>query len=123
MITVCKKFEVEAAHFLPGYDGPCRNLHGHTYKFEVCVRRLDGDISNDMVIDFKSLKTLLEDMIIKTFDHSVLNHRIDMPTVENLVKYCVDVLENPLRELGLILHRLRIYETSDSYAEYIEDTK
>ena len=37
MIRITKKFDFEAGHALYGYDGKCKNLHGHSYKLLVTV--------------------------------------------------------------------------------------
>ena len=37
MIRITKKFDFEAGHALFGYDGKCKNLHGHSYKLYVTV--------------------------------------------------------------------------------------
>ena len=51
------------AHLLEGYDGPCRNVHGHSYKLEVTVIGTPlPDISNPkygMVMDFGILKEIV----------------------------------------------------------------
>ena len=36
-IRITKKFRFEAAHALYGYDGKCKNIHGHNYKLFVTV--------------------------------------------------------------------------------------
>ena len=50
------------AHALYGYDGLCKNIHGHSYKLFVTVQ---GNPINDpshvkygMVIDFSDLKKI-----------------------------------------------------------------
>ena len=36
-IRITKQFTFEAGHALYGYDGKCKNLHGHSYKLFVTV--------------------------------------------------------------------------------------
>jgi len=36
-IRITKKFTFEAGHALYGYDGKCKNVHGHSYKLYVTV--------------------------------------------------------------------------------------
>ena len=36
-IRITKQFTFEAGHALYGYDGKCKNLHGHSYKLYVTV--------------------------------------------------------------------------------------
>ena len=37
-IRLTKEFSFEMAHTLAGYDGPCREIHGHSYKLFVTVK-------------------------------------------------------------------------------------
>ena len=36
-IRITKKFAFETGHALYGYDGKCKNVHGHSYKLSVTV--------------------------------------------------------------------------------------
>ena len=38
VIRLTKEFSFEAAHALGGYDGPCREIHGHSYRLFVTVK-------------------------------------------------------------------------------------
>ena len=38
VIRVTKSFSFEMAHALWNYDGPCKNIHGHSYKLFVTVK-------------------------------------------------------------------------------------
>lgn len=38
VIRLTKEFSFEAAHALDGYDGPCREIHGHSYRLFVTVK-------------------------------------------------------------------------------------
>jgi 6-pyruvoyltetrahydropterin/6-carboxytetrahydropterin synthase len=79
------------AHALNNYNGACSNIHGHSYQLEVCVT---GDIISDknnpkfgMIIDFKDLKTIVNQAIIENFDHFlVLNDETDAKLLELLQK-------------------------------------
>ncbi len=123
MITsVTKLFEFEAAHHLPNYDGACKNLHGHTYKMEVEVARLGGrDKDSGMIIDFKNLKATVNELIINRFDHSNLNDFFELPTAEVMVEWVFDELKRyyDAHKKGVIMKRVRLWETSTSYAETI----
>ncbi len=113
-IKVCKRFTFEAAHFLPGYDGPCNRLHGHGFKLFVEVK---GQINSEgMVIDFKELKKIVGEAIIIVFDHSDLNQLFDNPTAENIVKYIWLTLMSKFPG-GVSLSKVRLYETDGSYVE------
>ena len=43
-IRLTKEFSFEAAHALDGYDGPCREIHGHSYRLFVTVKGTPGRI-------------------------------------------------------------------------------
>ncbi|HRR93738.1 MAG TPA: 6-carboxytetrahydropterin synthase, partial [Bacteroidales bacterium] len=38
LIRLTREFTFEMAHVLEGYDGPCRNVHGHSYRLYVTVK-------------------------------------------------------------------------------------
>lgn len=117
MITVTKIFEFEAAHHLPNYKGDCHNMHGHTYKLEVTTR---GVVSEDqgMVVDFKLLKEMVQTHVVDILDHEVLNNHVKNPTAENLVVWIREQLSGWSPDLRVC--RIRLWETSTSYCEWIE---
>ena len=59
-IRITKQFSFEAGHALYGYDGKCKNVHGHSYQLYVTVIGTPiSDTTNvkyGMVIDFGDLK-------------------------------------------------------------------
>lgn len=116
MISVTKCFEFEAAHSLPGYNGPCANLHGHTYKLEVEVT--SNLAPKDMVVDFKVLKENVEEKVISVLDHHLINDVIENPTAENTVGWIVNALRAFFNLYYLELIRVRLWETSNSYCEW-----
>jgi 6-pyruvoyltetrahydropterin/6-carboxytetrahydropterin synthase len=143
-IRVTKEFGFETAHALWNYDGPCRNVHGHSYKLFVT---LIGEPVNDpanpkngMVIDFGDLKKLVNKEIVKVFDHSVvISNKFEreklqamekmfgnvlevdyQPTCENLVTDIAGRIKSRL-PANISLHSLRLYETATSYAEWFAD--
>jgi 6-pyruvoyltetrahydropterin/6-carboxytetrahydropterin synthase len=147
IIRVTKEFSFEMAHALWKYDGPCRNVHGHSYRLFVTlygnpVNEPDNP-KNGMVIDFSDLKKIVKKEIVDVFDHSVVvsrhfdNEKKEMfsslfgntvlvdyqPTCENLVSdFAVRITR--LLPAGIRLHSLKLYETATSYAEwYAEDNK
>ncbi|MBE0475770.1 MAG: 6-carboxytetrahydropterin synthase QueD [Coriobacteriia bacterium] len=85
----------DAAHALRGYEGECRELHGHTWDVEATVR---GEALDDIgiVYDFKTLKDDLA-AVLDPFDHAYLN---DVPpfdglnaTAENLARVIFEALQ------------------------------
>ena len=100
-----------AAHRLPHYDGPCHNLHGHTWK---AVFIIEGPVQQDgMVCDFKVIKKLLDDQLP---DHRFLNDEVENPTAENLAQYLFKKAGEKLAEKGLKLKTLEIWESENAAA-------
>ena len=121
MLSVCKKFDFCYGHHLPGYQGDCKNAHGHNGIVQVEVAEGvydEGDIYPSMVIDFKEMKKIVKEEVINLLDHKYLNDVIEIPTAENTVRFLVEKLKKPF---GSHLVRVRFYETPDSYAEWKRD--
>ena len=36
-IRITKEFDFEAAHALDGYEGKCRDIHGHSYHLKITL--------------------------------------------------------------------------------------
>lgn len=139
LVRVTKEFSFEMAHALLNYDGPCKHIHGHSYKLFVTVigEPSDNELSpkNGMLIDFGDLKRIVKDEIVDVFDHAfVLNSRskIDttvhemyqntiyvdyQPTCEKLVVDYADRIKVKLPE-HVKLFSLRLYETATSFTEW-----
>ena len=129
------------AHALFGYDGPCKNIHGHTYHLYVTligeVLNEQGNSKNGMVIDFTDLKKIVSENVINVFDHAlVLNYNSPQakliesnfvfekviytsyqPSCENLL---LDFLERIKEYLPkhVFINSLKLEETPTSYAEW-----
>jgi 6-pyruvoyltetrahydropterin/6-carboxytetrahydropterin synthase len=141
VIRVTSEFTFEMAHALKDYDGPCRNVHGHSYRLFVTVTGIplndNQNPKNGMVIDFTELKEIVLKKIINLFDHSVVvsndfdREKLEMikkafgnavivdyqPTCENLVADFADRLKETIP--GRVkLHSLKLFETARSYAEW-----
>lgn len=140
-IRVSKEFHFEMSHALLNYDGPCKNIHGHSYKLFVTLigKPLldDKNPKNGMLIDFNELKKLVKTLVVEHFDHSFLvNRNADIsslyttkemfdkmlvldyqPTCENILLDIVSRLEKGFPE-NLQIHNIRLYETATSYAEW-----
>jgi 6-pyruvoyltetrahydropterin/6-carboxytetrahydropterin synthase len=69
VFRVCKSFEVESGHMLSKHPDKCRFPHGHTRRVE-CVLSAETLDANEMVCDFKVVKTLVGEFI-EHFDHSM----------------------------------------------------
>lgn len=111
-LIVNRKFD--AAHYLPGYDGPCAQLHGHTWRVEVV---LQGQRLNDIgiLVDFKEIKGQLDHILP---DHTCLNEEfVFSPTAERIAEYIYNELAVPQ---GCELVSVTIWESEDCGARYIE---
>ncbi len=135
MITVTKTVRFDAAHILTNHQGLCKNLHGHTYRVDVSVAQADGE-ARDMVIDFKDLKHLANEVICNRFDHAFIYNTesagereiaaviekqgmrtVAIPfrsTAENLAKLFYTDLKTHIPGLSSV----KVWETTDSCAEY-----
>ena len=71
MLKITKSVRFDAAHVLTNHKGLCKNLHGHTYRVDVCVRQAEND-SADMVMDFKDVKRICEEIVLARFDHAFI---------------------------------------------------
>ena len=126
MTTVTKIFKFEACHHLPHYEGACHNLHGHSYKLEVTVGgTVETSTDNPkcgMIVDFKDLKKIVNEVAVDKYDHSYLNDFFPNPTAEIMVKQiAVDIISRLPRNVYLV--SCKLWETDTSYAEYsaVED--
>ena len=145
MIRITKEFKFEMAHALHGYDGLCKNIHGHSYKLWVTVkgevRNENGHMKDGMVTDFAELKEIVKPEIIDKYDHSlVLNANsphalIDLsafekvfylpyqPTSENLVMAFATLIQSKMPK-RITLCKLVLSETATSFAEWnLEDNQ
>lgn len=142
MITDTKEFTFDCAHQLVGYDGKCKNIHGHTYKLQVTV---EGPIINDcrdckngMIVDFTDLKDLVKTFILDNFDHAfiacgdepILQSLIDnnyavlilnrRTTCENMVQYMGEKLNNIVKKTSQSydIQSVKLWETPTSFSEW-----
>ena len=81
-IRISKEFKFETGHALFGYDGLCKNVHGHSYKLTVTLMGTPisdpKNVKFGMVMDFSDLKKIVNQSIVVPFDHAtVLN--VDSP--------------------------------------------
>jgi 6-pyruvoyltetrahydropterin/6-carboxytetrahydropterin synthase len=115
-MVLVKKFSFEAAHNLVKYHGKCERLHGHTYRLTV---KVEGPLNEeDMVMDFAELKKMVEDRVIKKLDHSYLNELFEQPTTERVAIWIWEQLSGPLRERGIRLVEIELWETETSGVVY-----
>lgn len=141
-IRITKQFSFETGHALYGYDGKCKNVHGHSYKLSVTVIGKpitdNAHVKYGMVIDFSDLKKIVKTEIVDVFDHATVfnkntphvelakelenrGHNILLvdyqPTSEMMV---IDFSEKIKQHLpkNIKLHSLKLQETETSFAEW-----
>ena len=139
-IRLTKEFKFEMAHALLGYEGPCKNIHGHSYYLYVTVI---GDVTEEknssqtgMVMDFTDLKNIVNSEITNRLDHA-LALNIDtpkeildslksfdnlvlmpyQPTCENMLIDFADRIQKKLPP-HISLFCLKLCETVTSFAEW-----
>lgn len=132
------------AHALWGYEGPCKNIHGHSYKLFITVTGKIKEASSSpeeaMVMDFSGLKKIVNENIILKYDHAlvldenipselkksanILSNKIiyvnGMPTCEFLAVSFAAILKNKFSP-GIRLHHLKLQETATSFAEWFAE--
>ena len=141
-IRITKKFTFETGHALYGYDGKCKNVHGHSYKLYVTVIgepiKDKDNVKHGMVIDFSDLKSIVKKEVVEGFDHSIIfnqntphvglakilkgqGHKVILvnyqPTSEGMIIDIANKINNALPE-NIQLHSLKLQETDTSYSEW-----
>ena len=129
----------DSAHFLAGYDGKCRNLHGHRWRViaEIYADSLypDGQLRG-MVTDFGDIKQDLK-VLADFYDHALIAEEGTLkpvtvkaleeedfriiwvpfrPTAENFSRHFYTLL----KEKGYQMHKVSVYETPNNCAVYCE---
>lgn len=137
--TVTRKLEFDAAHRVLGHGGKCRHIHGHRYVVELTV---EAKKLNDlaMVIDFSVLKAKVGMWIDVNWDHNILLHPDDPllevddhkvfggkepyvmgfgnPTAEKIAEELFSVASRLLKDDGITVTNVRVWETPNCHADY-----
>lgn len=141
-IRITKMFSFETGHALYGYDGKCKNVHGHSYKLSVTVIGTPISDANNvkfgMVIDFGDLKKIVKEEIVDVFDHATVfnkntphielanelknrDHNVLLvdyqPTSEMMVIDFAAKIKHRLPK-HISLHSLKLQETESCFAEW-----
>lgn len=144
MFYLTKIFHFEATHALNGYDGKCRNIHGHSYELRVTVKGMllnePGNPKNGMVIDFHDLKQIVNQEVVDKLDHAFIignNMPKDFveitkrdfdkvvelpyqPTSENMLADFAERIKKRLPQ-HVELYSVTLQETRDNIAEWREE--
>ena len=140
MYTLEASAAFDSAHFLSGYSGKCANIHGHRWVIKVNAASktlVESGEKRGMVIDFGDLKKAVR-ALADSFDHALIYEAGTLkqqtenalicdgfrlipvpyrPTAENFAR---DFFAS-LKEIGLPVVRVAVYETPDNCAAYSEE--
>ena len=133
-VHITRKERFSAAHrlFRPDYSqeknlevfGKCSNpnWHGHNYTLFVTIK---GSLNDEtgFVADLKIVSRIIQEEVIEKLDHRNINLDVDfmqgkLASTENLAIGIWEALEPGIAALGAELHRVRLEETENNYAEY-----
>lgn len=146
---ICKSIEIESGHMLSKHSGNCRFPHGHSRRIDIVVVSDELDAA-DMVCDFKALKAALAPFLAEWDHALCLNTADPQfahlqnaygarvvpfpncdPTSERMAQVVFSEAKRRLRETitsdatisipaRVRIERVRVTETSSSWAEYFE---
>ena len=120
MFELSIKGDFAAAHCLRGYEGSCKNLHGHTWKVEVAIESRQID-EIGMVVDFKVIKGKLKELLNR-IDHVYLNDLPTFqdvnPTTENLARYIYKAFAPMCQPFQI--KRVQVWESDSASVTYYE---
>jgi len=140
MYRIRKNFRVPIGHRLSKHLGACKSCHGHNLFISVQISKRVLN-TNDMVMDFKDFKNIINN-ILDDFDHAMVLNSYDkdlldfMKSKENKVKIISNINEDPTAEVlsrylfdeisGILfienpnikIDFVRVWENDDSMAEY-----
>jgi len=132
-MKIAKEFHWEMGHRLPEHFGLCKNIHGHSYKM---IIEFEGTLDEQgMVIDFYDVEKMISP-IIDELDHAFMVKDDDketlefleklnskkvvvnfFTTVENICRYISEKIIRRKLPDNIENVRVRVYETSEDYAE------
>ena len=134
MIHITRRERFNAAHRLFRHDftdeqnlevfGKCSNpnWHGHNYELFVTVK---GNIDDNtgFLVNLKSLSKIIKQFIISKLDHKNINLEVDfmkdkLASTENLAVGIWNELDRSVRDLGAVLHCVKVVESENNYVEY-----
>lgn len=143
---ITRRLEFDAGHRIPDHGSQCRHLHGHRYVLEITLAgdpiATAGRPDTGMVMDFGDVKRIAQQHLVNLWDHAflvfagdtaVVDFLASMPGHKTVILPCIPTAENLAREAFLILdplfadcygnhlqlHRIRLYETPNCWADYL----
>jgi 6-pyruvoyltetrahydropterin/6-carboxytetrahydropterin synthase len=97
------------------------NGHGHNYHLEVSVTG-EMDSRTGMIVDLEALQKVIDDYVVEPFDHTFLNKDIPyfakvVPTAENIAVHIAQLLQQPIKDLGVELDKVKLIESPNNSCE------
>jgi 6-pyruvoyltetrahydropterin/6-carboxytetrahydropterin synthase len=131
-VAVFRKEHFNAAHRLNNSSwsdekndavfGKCNNPNFHGHNYEVIVKVIgEPNPETGYVIDMKVLSDIIEENVLRKFDHKNLNLDVAEfkslnPSAENIAIVIHDILRDKIdADLDL---QIRLYETERNFVEY-----
>lgn len=88
MHSVTKIFEWSMAHrLIHGYEGKCKNIHGHTYKAEITIGGAVDPANYGFIVDFGVISDTIKDWVMRHLDHATIVDPKDLALLEFLVAH------------------------------------
>ena len=95
--------------------------HGHNYHLEVTIKG-EIDPRTGMIADLVAFQNAVDKWVVEPMDHTFLNKDIAyfaevVPTAENIAVHIRDLLQQPIREIGAELHKIKLIESPNNSCE------
>ncbi len=143
-MLITRRLEFDSGHRIPNHKSQCRHLHGHRYAIEITLSgkiiEIEGASDQGMVMDYSDVKDIAKREIVDLWDHAFLVYRHDHellnflnsipghktvildtpPTAENLALAAFEILDAVYAKKGLILERVRLFETPNNWADALK---
>ena len=145
---ITKLIETETGHRLTDYSGKCAHIHGHRLQWEVTVAAPALD-STGFVMDYSDLKAILKETVDQLDHAFIMHNKDPIhiklgsdqtetreflkatngdvprlfitpfnPTSENIIPWIAEMII-PRLPKGINLVKIKMWETSSSYTEWI----
>ena len=120
MYEISVDYTFAAGHALRSYKGKCENVHGHNYKLRVTLEGAELNPTG-LLIDFIDVRAAIKQLADR-LDHHFLNDLAPFdklnPSAENIARYFSDSLEPQVKDQGLRVQSVTVWETDTTSATY-----
>jgi 6-pyruvoyltetrahydropterin/6-carboxytetrahydropterin synthase len=142
MYSINVSAHFDAAHFLAGHPGKCRNIHGHRWEVVASLSSAlkTGGKEDGMVVDFEEAKAIIKS-VTEPFDHTLifetgslsaplydaldddgyaLSEVAFRPTAEHFAGFFYKALSKAYGDTVHVI-AVTVYESPETSATYTED--